>query len=126
MISNEPRQVFIKKVLEILDKTERTLPAHFTDNNDRTQSFCIDYPIPEKDEYEMASMAWSMCPSPKEIIRTGEDLMLASYITTKEKRPELLEKITQIINGDIAEENRTKFNEYLQFCVESGRDKATK
>ena len=59
---------FVQKVLDIISSSDRKMPAHFTSNGNRTQSFCIDFDISETDEYEMASEAWSRCPD-KSIIK---------------------------------------------------------
>ena len=110
----------IQEICKIVLSAKRDMPAHFTSNAKRTQSFCVDFTdIDETDEYCMASEAWyeggkAIAELYKEfgesenddeqkiIMRIGEDIMIGSYIAAKLgiKNPaELLQKL--IIDGNL-------------------------
>ncbi len=114
---------FVQKVLDIISSSDRKMPAHFTSNGNRTQSFCIDFDISETDEYEMASEAWSRCPD-KSIIKIGEDIMLAAFIATSlggEKYiPQIFSSIIGANNSDITSSHQS----YFQYCAEFGNHRA--
>ncbi len=88
-------------------ESPRKMPAHFTSKtNGSSQSFMVDFEdIDPKDEYEMASTAWNKLGEyikPEDgitekqsmaILRCGEDIMIASYITQKIGRIEVIENV---------------------------------
>jgi len=41
---------FVQKVLDIINSSERVMPAHLTINGSRTQSFCVNFDISEADD----------------------------------------------------------------------------
>jgi len=103
-----PSEAFITAIVALVWNAKREMPAHFTSNGNRTQSFCVDfYDIDPEDEYQMASASWywvSQYMGPVNtiteeqlitIIRCGEDLMIASYITEKLKRSVLIDAISK-------------------------------
>ncbi|MEN9327770.1 MAG: hypothetical protein RI947_578 [Candidatus Parcubacteria bacterium] len=88
----------IKKVLQIVLSSTRTMPAHYSSNGDHTQSFFVDFEIEKDDEYNMASFAFykgaeaianckvDIKPTDLEtsaIIKRGEDIVVGSYILKK-------------------------------------------
>ncbi len=111
------------KVLYIINKSDRKMPAHFTSNGEKTQSFCVDFDINETDEYEMASEAWASL-SKRSDIKTGEDIMLASYIATKlngeDCIPQLYDNIIESNATNITNNN----SGYLQHCMIFGQNRA--
>lgn len=108
-----------QEVLNVVNSSNRRAPAHFTSNGQRTQSFCVDFDISEKDEYEMASEAWYQAKEPS-IVKTGEDVMLASYVAVKlgceEHIPELL--IVIYTHNQLLVSNLESHRQYLQKCSE--------
>ncbi len=101
------------KVLALVWNAKRPMPAVFTSNGDRKQSFCIDYEdIDPKDEYQMASASWHWVSQYMDasdevtheqlmmIVRCGEDLMIASYITQRLGRAELIREICSKLTQD--------------------------
>lgn len=106
---------FVDEIVWIVCTAERAMPAYFTSNGDRKQSFCVDYDdIEEKDEYRMAAQAYNGIFNhikPEDnitydqtimIMICGEDLMIASYIVEKRGRSYLMAEIgKEIITRDI-------------------------
>jgi len=97
---------FVKAVVNLVWSADRAMPAHFTSNGKRTQSFCIDFDdIDSKDEYQMASVAYNEIGDfikPEDnltqeqhvaVLRCGEDIMISSYIAQKLNRPETIKDI---------------------------------
>ena len=95
----------VEQALQIVFSSTRPMPAYFTSNGERKQSFCVEFDqLTEADERAMASEAWgapnSAFPNssiPREIfydiIRIGEDVMLGSFIVTKLKDKSLAPEI---------------------------------
>ena len=107
-----------QQILNTLNSSKRQMPAHFTSNGTRSQSFCIDFDISAEDEQSMASQAWGTAPDPS-AIRTGEDLMLAAYVAVKLNGEEHLQELQKIIESN--DKNSTsKYKEYFQSCLEYG------
>jgi len=85
------------KVVDIVMSSRRPLPAQFTSDNGKSQSFCVDFDIYWEDEYEMANIVWKeatqaygvateinpMIDGFVSVIKIGEDIMLGAYILTK-------------------------------------------
>lgn len=90
------KEIAVSAIVNLVWNSKRTMPAHFTSNGKRTQSFCVDFDdIDEKDEYQMASVAYyevgnyvkSKDNLTKEqfiaVIKCGEDVMISAYIAKK-------------------------------------------
>jgi hypothetical protein len=100
---------FIEAVINLVWSAKRSMPAHFTTNGKRTQSFCVNFDgIDTKDEYQMASVAFYemgdyIQPKHKltqeqiaSILRCSEDLMITSYIVHKLNK---MEYINDVVAG---------------------------
>ncbi|MDP3980718.1 MAG: hypothetical protein Q8Q33_04820, partial [Chlamydiota bacterium] len=113
----------VTKVLYIINNSGRKMPAHFTSNGDRTQSFCVDFDINEADEYAMASKAWQSSTD-QSVTKTGEDIMLASYMVTKLEGdihiPQLYESIVRASITEITNDHKR----YFQHCMGFGKQLA--
>jgi hypothetical protein len=118
----------MQKVLEILNSSTRSMPAHFTSNGDRMQSFCVDFDIPANDEYEMASYAFRMAEN-QLLLPTAEDMMLAAYLAVKLGGEEQISELQDIVlkQSDHKKEwYLPEHFEYFQKCVDFGRNVAHK
>lgn len=138
----------LSNTLHIIHSSQRAMPAHFTSNGDRMQSFCVDYePLSAEDEYEMASEAWGSvsdymvdenglsASQSSLILRCGEDIMLGAYILTKEGRPDLVEEYMEIVITDTLEEYKDMIKraepvlqmpasrDYFRYCADFGQRK---
>lgn len=125
------------------------MPAHFTSNGDRTQSFCIDFePLTADDDYNMASEAWysisnflSSDASKDDfdmILRCGEDVIVGAYIITKLGHQEMVSEMKRGVLDDTIETFELDYpnvrtlledvsvNKYLDHCIESGKEQALK
>src|SRR3989338_8105164 len=122
LTSVQPNDLILK-VLDIINSSKRKMPAHFTSNGKRTQSFCVDFDISETDEYAMASSAWSKAPNPS-IIKIGEDIMLAAYIAVKLGGEKLIPQLYQSIIETCSEELFKKHKDYFEHCADFGKLRA--
>ena len=113
----------LQEVLNIVNSSTRKIPAHFTSNGNRTQSFCVDFDISETDEYAMASEAWSTTPDPS-IIKIGEDIMLAAFIAIKLGGQQDIPELYEIIIGKSSEELSDNHKQYLDHCLDFGKLRA--
>lgn len=113
----------IQKVLDIIDSSERKMPAHYTGNGNRSQSFCLAFDISEEDEYAMASEAWYSATD-SSVVKTGEDVMLSAYIATLLGGEEKIPKLYRIIIDTNAPNIAGDYEEYFQGCSEFGRNRA--
>ena len=138
----------IEQTLNIIFGSSRRMPAHFTSNEDRTQSFCIDFdPLTKDDDETMAAQSWGSAKdyiidsslSSMEynlIMKCGEENMIGSYVLVKLGGENELDKLQQAINenfiknmssfhSDIkslfAREDATK---YFNYCCSYGCKKA--
>jgi hypothetical protein len=123
MNKNMQHNDFVQKVLDIINSSSREMPAHFTSNGDRTQSFCVDFDISEADEYEMASEVWVSCPD-KSIIKIGEDIMLAAFIATSLNGEKYIPQIYSSIVGANNLDTTNNHQSYFQHCEEFGIQRA--
>jgi hypothetical protein len=143
----------IKKTLQLVYSSSRPMPAHFTQNGDRNQSFCIDFePLTKDDDEAMASEAWgstsdflSVDKCGDEVLdksqlnmitRVGEDLMAGAFILTKLNGNLLMSEMKKAIIDDTIEAfkdrvNNTEkvfagkqVNKYFDHCVEYGHGRA--
>lgn len=104
----------LEKTVELVFSSKRAMPAHFSSNGSRTQSFCIDFePLTESDDYEMASEAWNSprtknVPEPQfmPMVMCGENIMVGAFIITKFNRKDLIEEMKKIIIADTIESFR--------------------
>lgn len=135
------------KTLNIIYTFDRSMPAHFTSDKGRSQTFMVDYDIPENDEYEMASESFNalaqILQSDLDLgkwysayVKVGEDIMIGSFILTKENKPDLINDLrTEIINNALEDfsEKVEGFTEiiknplvikYLDHCAEFATQRA--
>ncbi|OGH11804.1 MAG: hypothetical protein A2857_04925 [Candidatus Levybacteria bacterium RIFCSPHIGHO2_01_FULL_36_15] len=122
LTSAQPKDI-IQTVLDIINSSKRKMPAHFTSNGNRTQSFCVDFDISETDEYTMASESWYQGKDPS-IIKTGEDIMLAAYIAVKLGGEKLIPQLYQSIIETCSEELFKKHKDYFEHCADFGKLRA--
>lgn len=135
---------YIQKTLDLVFSSKRRMPAHFSSDKDRVKSFSIDFKdLSKEDEYEMASEAWYSLKTKKKIddftlsaiVKTGEDIMLGSFIITKLGQlllgNELKEKIFNHNLKNFGENNDLKIifrdreiASYFEHCVEFGKKRA--
>lgn len=137
------------KVLTAVFSSQRTMPAHFTSNGDRKQSFCIDYEIEADDEYELAShthsVLWEYLGKITEdqiskaetgcVLKIGEDIALGAFILQKEDEYASFSDLKQ----ELIEENVSLWDSmpqlakvveiplvknYFDFCEWFGRSRA--
>jgi hypothetical protein len=138
----------VARVLDIVLSSTRTMPAHYSSNGDRTQSFCVDFDIERDDEYNMASFAFykgsesiGKCqvdakPTDLEtgaIIKLGEDITVGSYILKKlgdiSHISALIEALTKA-NAELATisqaiHNDKEIQDYFVACRSYGLSKAS-
>ena len=110
---------FVQKILDIINSSDRKMPAHFTSNGSITQSFCVDFDISEADEYAMASEAWYNATDPVAVM-TGEDIMLAAYISTSLSGEIYIPQVYQIIidtNASKISGNHEEYFQHVQFQI---------
>lgn len=139
-----------KQLLDTLYNCQRAMPAHFTSNGDRTQSFCIDFEgLTADDDYQLASEVYnsayefaSKIPEDQitksEIIcmlRIGEDLCVGSFILQRTNRYESFSEFRNAIiadNLEFFEDDMSHVSEipmiqnYFDYCVSIGRARADK
>lgn len=138
----------IEQTLDIIFSSNRRMPAHFSSNGDRTQSFCINFDLLTKeDDEDMAAQSWGSIDdfiidnqlSETEYgltVKCGEENMIGSYVLTKLRGEDELNKLQQIINEDF-NENLNSFHpdikslfarkyviQYLNYCRDYGYKKA--
>ncbi len=143
----------LTKTLEIIFSSERPMPAHFSHNEDRNQSFCINFePLNKEDDETMSAQVWGVIgdyinnenPLPMRIdqkkfnviLRCAENLMIGAYVITKlggeNFLAELKEKvITNTIESNKFTENKVvqvlsleKIKEYFDYCLTYGKERA--
>lgn len=115
----------VKRNLEIVFSSERTMPAHLYSYGNRTQSFGIPFFsdfLSVDDEYNMASHAWycrsahkGLMDLPKEalslVTKIGEDCMIGAYLASWSGDTDLVEETSRLIR----EANLSKaLSEHLQ------------
>jgi len=144
----------IKETLRLVYSSGRPMPAHFTQNGDRNQSFCIDFePLTKDDDEAMASEAWgstsdflSVDKCGDEILdksqfnmvtKVGEDMMVGAFILAKLNGGSLMTEIKRAIIDDTIETFKNKVNNadqvlagkqvnrYFDHCMEYGHGRAT-
>lgn len=136
-----PTNEKIQKIIEILQSSTRTMPAHFTSNDEagKTQTFLVNVDIPANDEYQLASSAFYEQPNDPELselensfaLMTGEDLTLGAYLLAKEGLKENVDELkTEIIEmekhkvGDQIDVNKVlcadAVKKYFNDCIKNG------
>ncbi|MFA6537664.1 MAG: hypothetical protein WCT18_04700 [Patescibacteria group bacterium] len=137
-------QQILEKTLDLVYSSTRAMPAHFTSNGDRSQSFCIDFELLDADaDYNMASSAYNfpnidlvsekISLSPEQltaVIKCGENVMVGAFIISKLGGKIMIEEMKKnIIENSINTfDSRVKNLEnifssdavqfYLNHCVE--------
>ena len=143
----------LRKTLYLTFSSTRPMPARFTQNGDRNQSFCIDYePLTKEHDEAMASEAWGVtsdflsddkCKNEilsKEqfnmVTRCGEDMMVGAFILTKLEGASLLEEMKRTIIEDSIEAfadekfdsgkvlKGEQVNKYFDYCLKYGHERA--
>jgi len=122
LTSVQPNDLILK-VLDIINSSKRKMPAHFTSNGNRTQSFCVDFDISETDEYAMASESWYQAKDPS-VIKIGEDIMLAAYIAAKLGGEKFIPQLYQSIVKTCSEDLFKKHKDYFERCSNFGKLRA--
>lgn len=135
-------------VLKIVFNSERTLPAKFTSNGDRVQSFCVEYDdLTADDEYQLASEIYSTLWNfvdklPKKqitesetmcMLKIGEDIAIGSFIL---QRTDEYASFTNLLQETI-EENLNRWDlpldnivkipliqNFFDYCSWTGRARA--
>lgn len=131
----------VDEIVEIVLNSVRPMPAHFTDNGERTQSFCVDFFIDARHEYQMASVAWEEAlnaanKTAKEynqdinlvpIIKIGEDLMVGAYILEKKDSSKQIGNLIDMLMQENKEWshkeeliNSPPVREYFEYCWKYG------
>jgi len=143
----------IRQTLYLVLSSTRPMPAHFTSNGERKQSFCIDFePLTAEDDEFMASESWGVTSDYLSIekcngedltgkqlnivTRCGEDLMVGAFILTKLGGSELMSDMKKAIIDDTIENFEDKIddlinvlsgqqvNKYFDYCMEYGQTRA--
>ena len=140
----------LTKTLQIVSSSTRSMPAHFSSNGTRTQSFCIDFEaLNAEDDYNMASHIYtsmsdfiskkSAIPTKMHgdaIIKCAEDIMIGSFIITTLGRKDLIETMKDIIINNTVETLKSKIDNlrgtlsqeevvnYFNHCAEFGKKTA--
>lgn len=137
----------VAEALDLVFSSTRPMPAHFTSNGDRTQSFCIDFePLNATADHELASEAWFSQDrfitekskltedEGRLALLCGEDLMLGAFIITKLGKPELSNEVRGWIIQGAVERLHTQSRDiekffqnkdviaHLDHCEKSGRE----
>ena len=133
----------VTSVLNIVQSSERRMPAHFTSGNGRSKTFLVDFDgLTEEDEYEMASQAWHNIPpglsedDTYACLKIGEDIMVGCFILARSGysskinnyRSEIESRNKQFLNliGQFgkAESTRTLVDNYFHLCTKYGNERA--
>jgi hypothetical protein len=138
----------LEKTLELVYSSVRAMPAHYTSNGDRKQSFCIDFePLTASDDYEMASeslysrdtyLSDSIDQGSRRdaVLICGENIMVGAFILTKlggeslleDLKKEIIETTLETFGEDIENFKETfsegKVLNYLNHCADFGYQRA--
>ena len=137
----------VRKTLRLVFSSNRAMPAHFTSNGERTQSFCIDFkPLTTEDDLAMASQSWGSAGEflQKDIskedfdmaVRCGEDVMLGAFIITKLGHSEMVDDVKKSVLEDAIDTFETDIPyirklltddfvvKYLNHCSSYGKERA--
>jgi len=135
-------------VLKIVFNSDRFMPAKFTSNGDRAQSFCVEYDgLTAEDEYQLASeiyaTLWEFVEKiPKDqiteveatcMLKIGEDIAIGSFIL---QRMDEYASFTDL-RQEIVEENLNRWDKpldhvakipliqnFFDYCLWTGRARA--
>lgn len=136
------------KVLKIVFNSERAMPAKFTSNGDRTQSFCVEYDgLTADDEYQLASevyvnLWYFVGKIPKDqiteveatcMLKIGEDIVIGAFILQRTDEYASFADLRQ----EIIEENKNRWDQplnhvtiipliqnFFDYCLWTGRARA--
>lgn len=151
--NKKPFNDILNETLHLVFSSTRPMPAHFTSNGNRKQSFCIDFKLlSEEIDYEMASESWYSIDSflgianrgvevlsksqLNAVIKCGEDLMVGAFIITKLDGVLFINEMKQqIINNALENFGETiediskvlsgkQVNKYFDHCIEFGKKQA--
>ncbi len=131
----------IEECIDLVLSSVRRMPAHFCHSETSNQSFLVDYPeIDPEDEYEMAAQAWHKQPDMETedtqiyCLKTGEDIMLGSYIIAQKGYPELSEAFMEemirtnlsLLQDELRKSMKEAFHKenasaYFEMCCGFGR-----
>lgn len=143
----------LRETLRLVYSSTRPMPAHFTQNGDRKQSFCIDFePLKADDDYEMASVSWysisdflglDKCGDEKLsksqlniVTRCGEDLMFGAFILSKlggillavDMKNEIIDNTIESFGNKIENLKNIIYgkqvNKYFDYCIKFGHDRS--
>jgi|GEM_PF-1329254 hypothetical protein len=137
----------IVKALDLVYSSTRSMPAHFTSNDDRKQTFLVEFdPLTVDADHELASEAWygtdkfftietGLSRSETNLaVICGEDVILGSFIVTKLGKSELTKDVKEVIIKSAIDKLHTQssdinvfFNKlevisYLDYCEKRGRE----
>lgn len=144
------QNIALKETLRLVSSSTRPMPAHFTSNGERRESFCIDFvPLSANIDTAMASEAWwshgyflstEKCGSENlsqgqtsAVIKCAEDLMVGAFILTKLNGSSLMVEMKRVIICDVVENLKDKIegleavltgqqvNKYFDYCIEYGQ-----
>jgi len=137
----------VDKVVNIVLSSTRAMPAIYTSNGNKNQSFCVDFEIDNKEECILASFVWEYGGEAymnsrnelwaaglelRSIMKVGEDILIGAYILEKlgdsVNIEELVKKliksnITSGIFSETALASQTIQN-FFQICRDFGLNKA--
>lgn len=135
MVLTKNDHEIIGRVWDIVYSSGRKMPAHYTSNGDRTQSFCIDFEsLTRDDDTDMAGEAWysidqylSNQPEiPKHqsmaVIICGENVMVGAYIITKLGSKRLAESLTDALVANTIKSFPTLKNLDIVFALPYVKD----
>lgn len=140
----------LKKTLNLIYSSRRPMPAHFTSDGDRKQSFCIDFELLDADaDYDLAATSWAMLGEHVKgseertqqhinaALLCGENLTVGAFIITKLDRPDLIEEMRKVVTM-FAIQDLSKTTEhpaemfldedvegYFNYCSNYGRSRAS-
>ncbi len=135
-------------VLQIVFNSERAMPAKFTSNGDRTQSFCVEYDgLTAEDEYQLASemyiTLWEFVGRVAKdqitkaeatcMLKIGEDIAIGAFILQRTDEYASFADLRQ----EIIEENLNRWDQplghvasipliqnFFDYCQWTGRARA--
>ena len=123
----ENEENIIQKVINTVLNSKRPMPAQFTSNGNRMESFCVDFPsLTADDESNMAGQAYHAidsfnyeCKSGTErslLVKIGEDIMIGSYIINKLGNT----KLSYTLCNELVEENKKIFKNTQEMNIDVG------
>lgn len=135
-------------VARIVFNSDRAMPAKFTSNGDRTQSFCIDYDgLTAEDEYQLASEVYTTLwefvgKIPKDkitesealcMLKIGEDITVGAFILQRtdeyasfaDLRQEIIEENLNLWDQPLNQVVKLPLiQNFFDYCLWTGRARA--